>query len=711
MAKNKKRRGFWGYVWLLIKLATLFALIGAITGAGIGWHYYKKWVMYPQPGHELPDVGLIGTEEPMLTSKVYDRSGKELIGEIATEKRTVLPLAEIPPVMQHALLAAEDAEFYSHGGVSPTAILKALLQKLRHPGQRMRGASTITQQVVKPYVGTARSVERKVREMELAVRLTEVKSKDEILAIYLNRNPMGNRRFGVEEASQYYFGKSVRNITLAEAALLASLYKAPETYPKHLDAWKARQRYVLAQMYQHDWASLEEAQAASAEPIKLIEHPPIGGLAPEYVVEAEHELAQMNGKDLSRLGYTIHTTCDLPLQQAARAALNEHLDYIDEKNGDKPRPQGAVLVIDNATREAIAMVGGSKAERGNFNRILQSRRQPGSTFKAFVWATALFVDREEPFTLSTTLVDEERTYPITGSKPWTPKNHSPSTNLPVTLRAAFEHSLNTISAQLTDAVWPDAVVSMAKRVGIKTELRRTYAQGEPVASLSLALGTSEVTPLELANAYTTLATGGKYADPAPFILEMIGKDGKRAVHEKVEATEVIPPALAYLMTTLMQGVIKEGTGVRAKNVKFPQAVGGKTGTTQNATDAWFVGYSPDVTVVVWVGNDKNETLGSYWEGSRAALPIWIKVMQAALKGRPRKDFGPPPPGVVELNGEFYLEGKTPPPATDAGTDGGETDGDTSHPADTTTVPLPTDEVETRPAEDPTAAPTGDPSHP
>lgn len=649
MPRERRRREKTGRSWTGFWLGSaIVVLIGAVV---IPLYFWNAWIV----NGNLPDVNTIGAGKPNVTTKILDRNGVE-IGEIFVERRTILNPDQIPVVMIQAVLAAEDAHFEEHAGLDYLAIIKTALTNLvsRH---RARGASTITQQVVKVYVGKERSLRRKVQEAYLAVQLEKRWSKRQILTFYLNQIYFGQRRYGVEEAARYYFDKPVAEVNLAEAALLASLPKAPERYPKNTSTWKERQKYVLYQMVRYGWATQADADLAANTTITLARATPGSNLAPEFVDEVERQLKEQYGDDLGRLGITVKTTCDIELQKMARTEFEEGLRSIDSRNGKRGRPQGALVLIDPHTREVLAMVGGYEQRRGDFNRATAAKRQAGSTFKTIVWAAAFAADDlPEPITPATFFQDIEKTYEIPGSKPWTPMNHAPSTGEEVSMRYAIAHSLNTVSAQVTEAIGPNAVVSMAKQLGIKTELRRNLGpKGAPIAPLSIALGTSEVTPLELTNAYAVFANRGRLADPT-FVLEVNGQ-----ARPKPTFTEAISPALAFLVTSNLQSVIFEGTGIRAKG-KFDQAMAGKTGTTQSSTDAWFIGYTPHLIAGVWVGFDEDEHLGSWWEGSRAALPIWINVMKAAHQNYPdTKNFGEPPSGIVMQDGEYFLEDKVPLP--------------------------------------------------
>lgn len=690
----------------LFLFCLLLGFIGGVVAAGTGYYYWDEWVANPPIGEELPNVEDLGKGPPFQTIKVVCRDGVE-IGQLGVEKRTVLADKDIPPVMKNALKAAEDANFENHPGVDATAILKAVYRHLRHPNQKAGGASTITQQVVKNWVlkDNEHSLKRKVREAWLSMQLEKRWTKSQIIGLYLNQVAFGNRRYGVQEASLYYFGHPAAQLTVGEAALLAALAKSENISSKPA-RWKERQSYVLDQMVKNGWAKQDEADKAKAEPIKLVRQVPPAGLAPEFMQVAKAEAEKHFGDRLDFAGGQIVMSCDTKLQTAIRAAVEAQMEFIDQKNGDKPRPEGSAIVIDNETGQVLAMVGGyhqgmlnDKGKVNSLNRVMYAQRQPGSTMKPFLYTAAFESDFPSDevtnLTPSTTFVDEVKTYHIRGSKDWTPQNHEGSTGKPITLRQALAHSTNTVAAALAEKVSPDAIVAVAKRFGIKSELLRPLEAppDKREAKLSLALGTSEVNLLELSLGYSVFPNRGKLVEPV-FVLKIEGKDTAKPAPKAV-----ITEAQAYQMTTLLESVVTEGTAIRAKGKldavidgkRSKRSIAGKTGTTQGYTDAWFIGFSADVTCGVWVGYDQPASLGSYWEGAHAALPAWLEIMASALSDKPAKTFGNPPEGITvkqigvtkkgEPINEYYLAGTEPTDPPDGGvTDGKEADGGPSETA-------------------------------
>ena len=699
---------------------------------------------------DLPRIDHVADYRPKVVTKILSSDG-ELIGEIYDERRTVVPRDKIPPVMIHAIVDAEDAEFYEHGGLSYWGMLRALKNDLT--GGHVQGASTLTQQLVRNLIlkNTARAgwagFKRKVQEIILARRLETRLSKDEILWLYLNQIEFPYQRFGVEEAARFYFGKSIADVNAGEAALIASLPKGPsEIDPwKHPERAKERQRYVLSQMVRYKHLDAKEAERLARDPIALVKTPaPFVGIAPEFVAEVKRVLADRIGaKNLATAGLTVTTTCDARIQKLAREAVEHGLQSLDERHGyrkplahlsqaqmaahakklakefpegpgnDKiveaavvevapkqtpdgvvidlgtkraflplpaspdrynPKgvpasqrftvgdllrvrvvdyqnlpdwqgkvpilalelgPQAAAVVIDPNTREVKAIVGGYNYRAGQFDRALYAKRQPGSSFKPFLYAAAFSTEKWTP---ASVLVDGPQVYALPGMAPWKPSNAEKEEYLgPVRLRVALAKSLNTVASQLIDAehggVDPQAVVQLAHDAGIESDLQ---------ANLSLALGTSEVTPLELTNAYATFASGGKRMPVA--LIKSIGGDPEAPPSQ--QESQAIKPELAYVITSMLTSVIEEGTAASARG-KLKRPAAGKTGTTNSHRDAWFVGYTPDLVTGVWVGFDDMRELGRGEQGARAALPIWVDIMQNALKSIPPKPFTQPPGVVVQ----------------------------------------------------------------
>ncbi|MBC7794711.1 MAG: PBP1A family penicillin-binding protein [Clostridia bacterium] len=752
----------------------------------------------------VPAIRNLSDYNPTQVSRIYSDDG-ELVGELFVEKRIVVPYDAIPQHVVHAFLAAEDAAFFEHGGLDYMGMLRAALMNLR-PGAHLQGASTITQQTVKTFVlGPERSITRKLREIILSRELEDMLSKEDILALYLNQIYFGASAYGIEEAARTYFGKSVRDVDLGEAALLAAIPKNPSHYTPRTDreAAKQRQKYVLTQMQEKGWADEATVKTFLARPIPpALPPPPYLGRAPHYVEHVRKLLVEHYGEErIQHGGLTIYTGMNAKAQVAAQDAMRSGLEDVARNQGFKepslrvevdryddlisfmhgklddvlqknppknhvvwdlrrvtgelltnraelakvlrtaplvdgtrvtavvsevsvsdnlawldlgtergrmlfksmswarkfsptsrttppknvsdvlrkgdivqvqivkvptrlkddksktpflevelvPEPQveGAIVAIDPQTRFVRAMVGGYDQERGTFNRATQARRQPGSSFKPIVYATGLNESVITPATIcpdSPVAIRDEWT-----GKVWRPSNFEDNTfDGNITYRTALMRSKNTCSVKLMEKLGPDKVIAMAHALGVQTELPR---------NLTLALGSGDVSPLELTNAYASIAAGGQYAAPI-FIRKVV--DTNQSVLEDTQAvlTQVMRPSVAYVITQMMRSVVEEGTATRALVLDRPLA--GKTGTSNEARNTWFGGFSPELAAMVWVGFDDNSPQGRATGGSHA-LPIWIRFMGRALDGVPRRDFAAPPDVVF-----FKVDGDTGEPSEDVG---------------------------------------------
>lgn len=619
--------------WVLRALAALFFVGSASLLTAIGLFAYY--------GRDLPKVDSLHYDPPQI-SRVLDRKGR-LIAELFTERRTVVPMDTIPRVLVLAVLAAEDADFYEHRGLDYAGIVRALLRDAM-TGKAMQGASTITQQLVKNTLLTPeRTVARKVKELILARRLEQDLTKDQILHRYLNHINFGHGRYGVQEASRFYFGKDVEAINLAEASLLAGLPQAPTRLSplRHPDAARARQRYVLDQLEKKRaqyWSDLapEEIQRARTTKLSFVGEQATTVAAPEAARIAKQWLDTVVGAEKAQHGgYRIQTTIDLDLQEKARAALQRGVQTIvdrhqgkRQKKQDDARPQGAVVVLDPRTREVLALVGGEQAVYG-FDRAQQAVRQPGSAWKPITYALAL---ESGTYTPASLVLDAPEVFDN-----WKPNNYETwNYQGAIRLRDAVAQSINLVAVRVMSDLTPARVVEFARKLGITTDL-------DP--SLALALGASDVRPIELVNAYATFAAGGRYA---PYTIVRSIKDAKG---KKLRLPESEPPrtvlkaATAYVLTSMLRSVVTDGTGKAAAKLGRPAA--GKTGTSNDSKDAWFVGYTPELVGGVWIGFDDHHSLGRGESGSKAAVPIWVEVMQAALSGRPIVEF-PVPAGVERV---------------------------------------------------------------
>lgn len=731
----------------LLKLTLVLLFVG-VTAAVTTLVYFSR---------DLPSVHAIHDYAPPQTTRVLDRNGN-LIGEIYDERRTIVPLEKIPRVMVLSVLAAEDADFYFHAGFDVRGIARAVFKDAL--SGRATGASTITQQVVKLLLlSPERTISRKIRELILARHLEQELTKDEILHLYLNHINFGSGRNGVEEAARYYYGKSIDELTLAEAAYIAGIPQSPARLDpyRNPEAAARRKAYVLGQLEakrETHWPdlSLEEIEEAKRTTPELIGRVAREESAPEVMKKAREMLRALVGDEaMKRGGYTIRTTIDLELQKRAReavqAGLREHdkrqartgplpmprgkaakepipridrlhfgrtylaevVDHLKNpdrvifdaggpeievsfssmarynpdnlpmeefapigsrmrvsmlERGDEQRraqgklergPQAAAVILDVRSREIRALIGGYENAPG-FDRATQAQRQPGSTFKAFVFAEGI---RSRKITPASRILDAPLVY-----EKWRPQNAEPWFEGPISIRKALARSVNLVTVRLMEEVGPASVIELAQALGIESPL-------EP--NLALALGANEVTPLELVGAYAGIAGGGRYEEPRLFLSvegpggELLDLPAPRPGRDALTASE------AYLVTSLLQSVVTDGTGRRARALNRP--IAGKTGTSNNSKDAWFAGYSADTAAVVWVGFDDRRTLGRREGGSRTALPIFIELMDAAEGTRPARDFIRPEgievvaidpasglrayPGMEGAIDELFLRGTAP----------------------------------------------------
>jgi penicillin-binding protein 1A len=755
-----------------------FAAIAVVVGL---FSYYGS-------DPKLPNLGRLDTYRPKQVTRILDRTGAP-IGELGSEKRTVVPFDAIPKVLINAVVSAEDAGYFQHGGLNYRGMVRAFLEDVVR-GRRAQGGSSITQQVVKNLVlSPERTMRRKVQEIILARQLSEKLSKEEVLALYLNQIYYGHGRYGCEEAARYFFGKSVRDINLAEAALLAGLPQSPERLSprRHPEAAKTRQRYVLGQMAEHGYIDRATADRVAAEPIRLArESASARGIAAEAVDVVGAVLGEKLGESAAtESGLTVTTTLDGHLQELARASLERGLEDLDARQGfrgpsghltgkpldlrryelckahagglgdseivegivtrvegdpksvklgrlyvdagvreaghealrpppagsssgskgasgttraksrpiwpsdealaaakegvkegvvdfafeprygkatkplgerfkpgdlvrvrlaaDRPHtegrpfplvlelgPQAAMVVLDPATHEILALVGGYDFHSGGFDRSLRANRQPGSAFKPIVYATAIEAKKITPATM---LNDAPEVYDL-----WKPQNYEKEEfRGPVRVRTALAESINTVAIKVLSDVGIDQVRAVAGRVGITSPIATDVG-------LSLALGSLTVTPLELANAYAAFADGGQAAKiDRSTLVSAIGD-------QKIPPPQLspgLPPDVAYVMVSLMRSVIDEGTARGAVAGKLHRPVAGKTGTSNGQRDAWFVGFTPDLLAAVWVGFDDMKKLGRGEAGGKTAAPIWADFMVKATAGKPTKDFAQPPGVVVQ----------------------------------------------------------------
>src|SRR5881296_463945 len=619
--------------WLRIFLMVvgIGSLIMA-TAAGVA----ALWAFTILP-RSLPSVKTLETFQPLQGTKVYD-DNDELLTELHVERRIFVPLAHIPQTLRDAVIATEDRRFYSHWGIDPIGIARAIVQNYRR-GRVVEGGSTITQQLTKVlFLTPDKSLDRKMKEAVLAIELERRYSKDRILEMYLNQVYFGNGAYGVEAASRTYFGKSVTELNVKEAALLAGLPRAPSTYSpfEHGEAAKRRREVVLRRMV--EYGALKDADA------KKLARADLGLIPPErrrttgqYFLEyVQQTLEAKYGADMVfKGGLNIYTTLNPTMQLTAEQALRDGLKALEDRTAKgKPseHPEGALVTVEPQTGHVKALVGGYDFFRSEFNRAVLARRQPGSAFKPFVYIAAL----ENGFTAASRFDDSPVTYPIgRNGSAWKPENYDRKFRGSTTLQQAVEESVNVVTIKLQERIGVNRTIQVARRLGITSPLN---------TDLTMALGSSDLTLLELTSAYSALANQGTWVPPTT-IRYVTDVNGKLLEEHVPEGREALPPAEAYVVTHMLRGVVERGTGQGAKALGRPIAA--KTGTTNDYSNAWFIGFTPRLATGVWVGYDRPRSLGKDETGSRVAVPIWVSYMGRVLGDSPKEDF-PVPDRVVSL---------------------------------------------------------------
>ena len=714
----------------------LFLLLILLGCAGLaGLYYYLS--------QDLPKINTLKDYRPAIVTSVFSDDGRK-IGEFYEERRIVIPLSEMPDNLIKAFVSAEDSRFREHLGIDIISIIRASLKNFK-AGTIVQGGSTITQQVTKSFLLTPeRTYERKIKEAILAYRIEKKFTKDEILFLYLNQIYLGHGAYGVESASENYFGKHTKDLNLAECSMLAGLPQAPSRYSpfKFPDRAKQRQIYVLNRMKED--GIITNLEATEAIDLKLDIKPRKNWFierVPCYTEHVRRYVENNYGKDaLYNQGLQIHTAVNIELQKIGRNAVNKGLIELDQRTGyrgplknitdlqienfcaeisdkigNKPLEKGsiyegvvlsiddensttnvrvgnfhgiiklktmtwarkpdpeiaqyenkikkpsqvfkpgdiilvkvlnemsednniefsleqepvaeaALLSIEAETGHVKTMIGGRDYRNSQFNRAYQSRRQPGSAFKPIIYAAAL----DKGYTAATVIMDSPVVYEDTERDfIWKPRNYKEKFFGPTLFRQALVKSKNVITIKILQDLGVDYVIDYSRRLGITSDISR---------DLSIALGSSGLSLLELVNAYSVFSNLGYLIEPV-FITKIFDRDGNLLETSKLIRKKVIDMSTAYIMTNIMESVVKSGTGQRVKALNRP--VAGKTGTTNNLVDAWFLGYTPEYTTGVWVGLDQEAPLGKGETGSRAASPIWLEFMENALEGKPVRTFNVP----------------------------------------------------------------------
>ena len=733
--------------WLrwLVRIALWITGLAAAAAVGLALTIAVALsVAYPN----LPDISDLADYRPKLPLRVYSAEGA-LLGEFGEERRNLTPIGEIPQVMKDAVLAIEDARFFQHGGVDYKGVLRAGLANLGRI--KSQGASTITMQVARNvYLSSEKTFTRKIYEILLTFKLEHLLTKDQILEIYMNQIFLGNRAYGFAAASEAYFGKPLKSVSIAEAAMLAGLPKAPSAYnpisnPKRA---RARQQYIIERMQENGFITAQQAEQAKKEELKLRTGPDNTRIHAEYVAEMARQLifAQYGNEAYTR-GLNVYTTLNAAEQEAAYVALRRGImdyerrqqyrgpekfvalpasaqeveDAIDDAlanhpdngdvlsavvleasakrilaaraNGDSveitgdglkpaqsglsdkappnikirrgavirvvktpkgaweitqlPEVEGAFVALDPRNGSIRALVGGFDFDKNKFNHAAQAWRQPGSSFKPFIYSAAL----EKGFTPATVINDAPLFFDagVTGGQPWEPKNYDGKYDGPMSMRTGLAKSKNMISIRILQAVGPKTAQEWVGRFGFDPEKHPAY--------LTMALGAGSVTPLQMASAYSVFANGGYRINP--WLIAKVTDHKGRVI------SEITPPALseqpraidarnAFVMSSLLQEVTRTGTAARAQATLKRPDLYGKTGTTNDSVDAWFAGFQPTIAAVTWIGYDTPRNLGSRETGGGLSLPVWISFMERALKGVPVME-PTVPPGVVNVGGEWFYE--------------------------------------------------------
>ncbi|WP_407809968.1 transglycosylase domain-containing protein [Spirulina subsalsa] len=571
----------------------------------------------------LPDVRVLRNYVPTETTYIYDIKGKLLDSLHGEYNRSVVKLDEISPELKRAVLAIEDSHFYVHEGINPNSVARALLANWRQ-GSVVEGGSTITMQLVKNlFLSRERTVSRKLAEAVLAIRVEQIFTKDQILEMYLNTIYWGHNSYGAETAAQSYFGKPASEINLAEAAVMAGLIQAPEDYSPFINykETKRRQGMVLTRMRELGWITAEEEATARAEP--LLVSRPTAWKASElpYVTEAViSELQQRFGQDaVLQGGMRVQTTVDYNFQKMAEEKVSTAHRRL--RGRGLYADQVALVAVDPRTHFVKALVGGVNYRESQFNRAIQSLRQPGSAFKPYVYYAAFASGKFTPYSV----VDDSPVRYRDGAAYYSPRNYGGGFAGPMSLRDSLIQSRNVPAVKLGQMVGLKNVIEVCRTLGIKSPL-------DPV--VSLPLGAIGVTPLEMAGSYATFASTGWHSEPT-IMVRVTDSRGNVILDNTPNPQLVLDPWATASLNAVLKGVIEGGTGTAA-NIGRPAA--GKTGTTSSERDVWFVGYVPQLSTAVWIGNDNFRPLGKGITGGGYAAPIWRDFMLEALKNEPVKQF-------------------------------------------------------------------------
>lgn len=641
--RTKKRRKIFSWYNIIIFILILIT-IGLGTGLGLFLYYVKD-------APEFDPTKL----KPSETSMVFDQNGQVIAELHGEQNRIPVPLEKIPKDLINAFIAIEDQYFYSHKGINIRSIIGSVITNLAHGGIK-RGASTITQQLVKTaFLSPEQSLKRKAQEAWLAIQLERHYTKDEIMEFYLNQIYFGHSAYGVESAADTYFGKSVEELNLAESAMLAGVTKGPDYYSPYMNFEKAkeRQEIILNTMAELGFITKEEAENAKKEELKLVGLKNVAAdyKAPYFTDYVIQELAGQLQKELGLSeseaynkiyteGLKIYTTVDMKIQEAAEKVLADPKNYPYSKEDENGviQPQAAAVIIDPHTGHIKALVGGRDHQRKlGFNRASQAFRQPGSTFKPILVYTAAV---DMGYTAATVVDDSPVSYPSGSGSVWSPKNYTNNFRGLTTIRKAIADSVNIVAVKVFNDIGVDRGIEYAQKLGIKNFVL-TGSKNDRQLSAALGGITKGVTPLELVSAFGTLVNEGIHVEPIA-ILKVVDKNGRTILENKPEQWSAVNKQVAFIVTDMLRSVVTEGTGTRLADFPFP--VAGKTGTTSDDKDVWWVAYTPHLAGVVWMGHDEPTTMHNVAGGYQPAL-MWKQIMAVAHEGLPKAQFVKPE-GIV-----------------------------------------------------------------
>jgi penicillin-binding protein 1A len=646
------------------RTTVLFGTVSMLgLGLGVAWGSWTRACA----GNACPSIAALEDYTPVQSVKFYAADGR-LITDLG-ERRTVLPLAEMSPAIPAAFLAIEDKRFYQHNGIDYVRFLGAL-RRVILARRYAEGFSTITMQLPRNIfdrVSRKKTIRRKIREVLMALEIERTFSKDRILELYLNQIYLGGGANGVEEAAQRYFGKSSSQVNVAEAAMLAALPLRPAAYDprRHPDAAVRRRNVVLNLMRDQEFLTSEEAERWKAYPLQVNTRGDYEGVAEYFVEWVRQQLYARLGSNLYTEGYRVYTTLDLDMQIAAERALEDQLqviesgnlrpdlphrdfphqtyqDYLDSLEGPPPLVettpylQGAFIALDAETGSVWAMVGGRNFRESRFNRATQAARQPGSTFKPFVYASAIRADRPP----SHIIVDGPISIMQNDSMPWEPRNFEDDYRGPMTLRRGLRQSRNLVAIRLGQELGVSTVKGEALRFGLSTRIPDVP---------SIFIGSASVLPLEMVSAYTAFANLGVHTAPLG-VLRVEDVEGNIVWQPQVRRDEVMDPEHMWLLTNMLEDVANRGTAYTAVRaigkVPYDIPVGGKTGTTNDGTDVWFIGFTPELVAGVWIGFDEPQKIMANSAGGLLAAPAWANFINEVYSRRPRPEGWQRPANLV-----------------------------------------------------------------